>query len=258
MSTPSRQQAGFSLIELMIGLVAGLIVIGAVLAFTVSSVKANSEFTKSTRLMQELRNVDDYIVDELKRAGYDEAAMDYVASSSATAVSPFSPIYVDTTAGANCVIYAYDREPGTPGTIDLGSGEIRGIRRVSINGVGVIEVGESKTGVTPDCDGASPDYTSYPVGCNSGSGWCALSDPKVVNISTFTIDDTAVAGASHGGQTIPGSATSMPLRLREFRIVLTGVLVADSTITRSVNSNVKVRSDCLRNDISDCNLEPAP
>lgn len=257
MSRSPRLSAGFSLVELMIALVAGLVVIGAVLAFTVSSVKANSEFTRSTRLMQELRNVDDYIVDELKRAGYDEDAMGYVASNSATAVSPFSPIYVDATAGANCVIYAYDREPGTPGSIDLDSGEIRAIRRVTVNGVGVIEVSESKTGVTPACDGAGPDYTSYPVGCNSATGWCALSDPKVVNIGTFTVSDAAVANTSHGGHTIPGGVGNMPLRLREFRVLLAGSLVADASITRSIDTNVKVRSDCLRNDISDCNLAPA-
>ena len=258
MSSSPRAASGFSLVEMMIALVAGLIVMGAVLAFTVSSVKANSEFTRSTRLMQELRNVDDYIVDELKRAGYDEDAMGYVASNSATDVSPFSPIYVDTTAGANCVIYAYDREPGNPGVIDGGSGEIRAIRRVTINGVGVIEVAESTATITPRCDTSGPDYTSYPVGCNGATGWCALSDPKVVNIGTFTLDGTGVAGASHGGQTIPGGVGNMPLRLREFRVVLGGSLVTDASITRSIDSNVKVRSDCLRNDISDCNLAPAP
>jgi Tfp pilus assembly protein PilW len=245
----------------MIALVAGLIVIGAVLAFTVSSVKANSEFTKSTRLTQELRNVNDYLVDELKRAGYDEGSMDYVASNSATMASPFSPIHVDTTAGSNCVIYAYDREPGTPGAIDLGNGEIRAMRRstTTLDGrtIGVIEIAESDTSA-PSCTGAGPDYSNYPTECNSTSHWCALSDPRVVDIQTFTVTSAAIADTSHGIQDISGSTGFMPLRIREYRLLLTGALVSDSTISRSVDSNVKVRSDCLRANIADCALAPTP
>lgn len=262
MSRFSRNAGGFSLVELMVALVAGMIVVGAVLAFTVSSVKANSEFTKSTRLTQELRNVNDHLLDELKRAGYDENAMNYVASNSATAASPFSPVYLDKTAGANCVKYAYDREPGNPGGIDLGNGEIRAMRRAiaTIGGrdIGVIEVAESSATVNPSCTGAQPDYSAYPTSCNSASGWCPLSDPRVIDIQSFTVDDAAVAGVSHGIQDIPASTGFMPLRIREYRLRLTGALVADSTIARSVESNVKIRSDCLRANAADCALEPTP
>jgi type II secretory pathway pseudopilin PulG len=256
------RQTGFSLVELMVSLVAGLIVVGSVLAFTVSSVRANSEFTKSTKLTQELRNVNDHLVDELRRAGYDEGAMDYVASNSSTVVSPFAPIYLDETVDANCVKYAYDREPGNPGIIDLGSGEIRAMRRAiaTIGGrnIGVIEVAESSATVNPSCDGAQPDYSAYPPACNTSSGWCPLSDPRVLDVQTFTVDDTAVAGVSHGIQEIPASTGFMPLRIREYRLNLTGTLVSDGTISRSVQSNVKVRSDCLRANANDCALAPTP
>src|SRR5688572_15130429 len=166
-----RASTGFSLVELMVSLVAGMIVVGAVLTFTVSSVRANSEYVKSTRLTQELRNISDLITGELKRAGYDEDAMRYVANPSSTAASKFAPILVDTTAGQNCVIYAYDRKPGNPGVIDLDNAEIRAIRRSTTGGVGVIEVAESATGVTPTCGGAGPDYSQYPATCNAASGW---------------------------------------------------------------------------------------
>ncbi|GAB3103451.1 hypothetical protein GCM10027159_30440 [Lysobacter terrae] len=256
------RQTGFSLVELMVSLVAGMIVVGAVLAFTVSSVRANSEFTRSTKLTQELRNVNDHLVDELRRAGYDENAMDYVASNSSTDVSPFAPIYLEKTAGANCIKYAYDREPGTPGAIDQANSEIRAIRRAiaTIGGrnIGVIEVAESTATVNPSCDGAQPDYSAYPPTCNTASGWCPLSDPRVLDVQTFTIDDTAAAGVSHGIQEIAASTGFMPLRIREYRLNLTGVLVSDSTISRSVQSNVKVRSDCLRADANDCALAPTP
>ena len=143
--------AGFSLVELMVVLVVGMIVAGAVLAFTVSSVRANSEYVRAARLTQELRSINQHVVGELRRAGYDESAMDYVSSSSATEFSQFSPILVDNDdAAANCIIYAYDRQPGTPGSIDLDNQEVRGIRRPTVP----VRTIPSIRWVAPAADGA--------------------------------------------------------------------------------------------------------
>jgi len=233
-----------------------------VLAFTVSSVSANSDFVRSAKLMQELRNVSSFITDELKRAGYDEAAMDYVANPSSTAVSRFAPILVDTTAAtAHCIIYAYDRNAGTPGTIDLAQGEIRGIRRstATVGGqvVGVVEVAESTGAVTPACNGDSPDYAQYPPSCNASSGWCPLSDPRIFNLTAFTVSTTPVTG-SNGYQTIAASSGFKAMQLREMKVVLAGALRSDAEIARRIESNIKVRADCLRANVTSCSVAPAP
>ena len=253
--------AGFSLVELMVALVVGMIVAGAVLAFTVSSVRANSEYVRAARLTQELRSINQHVVGELRRAGYDESAMDYVSSSSATEFSQFSPILVDNDdAAANCIIYAYDRQPGTPGSIDLDNQEVRGIRRATatVGGktVGVIEMGESSGASAPTCDGAGPDYSKYPVGCAS-SGWCALSDPRAVDITAFTIDDEPVGTSSHGLQDITATGYT-PMQIRELRVTLSGQLRDDAGISRTLASHVKVRANCLRALVSNCELSPAP
>lgn len=256
----SHAMAGFSLVEMMVALVAGMVVVGAVLAFTVSSVRANSDYVQSTRLMQELRNVTDYMTVELKRAGYDEKAMKYVANPTSTAVSKFAPMLIDTTAGANCILYGYDRANGNQGDVDLANGELRGIRRktATINGVtvGVIEVAESTSSATPTCAGAQPDYTQYPVDCNTGSGWCPLSDPRTLDVQTFTISTTASGTDSNGVRDVPGGATFSALRMRELQLTLTGNLRSDSSVTRTVRSNVKVRADCLRANVTACNATP--
>ena len=70
MAAYQRQSQGFSLVELMISLAIGLIVVSAVLAFTLSSLTANSEYVQSTRLSQELRNTMDFVSRELRRAGF--------------------------------------------------------------------------------------------------------------------------------------------------------------------------------------------
>jgi Tfp pilus assembly protein PilW len=257
----SKAMSGFSLVEMMVALVAGMVVVGAVLAFTVSSVRANSDYVQSTRLMQELRNVTDYMTVELKRAGYDESAMVYVANPTSTAVSKFAPMKIDTTANANCVLYGYDRTGGTQGGVDLANGELRGIRRATatVNGatVGVIEVAESSSTATPDCSGAQPDYSQYPVDCNTGSGWCPLSDPRALDVQTFTVNTTPGAD-TNGVHSIAGGATFNALQQRELQLTVTGNLRSDASVTRTVRTNVKVRADCLRANIAGCNAAPAP
>src|SRR5574343_746875 len=248
-----KHTRGLSLVELMIALAIGLIVVGAVLAFTLSSLTANSEYVQSTRLSQELRNSMDFVSRELRRAGYDQSQAAFVAASSVNApvVSRFSRIYILNAASTNdgdgvddegCVIYAYDRAGGTNGTIDLANGEIRAIRRairtVDGSSVGVVEVAESASGVTPSCTGASPDYSSYPASCSS-AGWCPLSDPRLVDITGFTFD---ISGYIVQAPT----ATSTAVTIREIGIDLQGQLrqSADGAFTRGIRSTVKVRADC--------------
>ena len=60
--------AGFTLIEMMVAIVLGLLVVGAVLAFIVSLVRANSETVLSTRLNQEMRATMALISNDVRRA----------------------------------------------------------------------------------------------------------------------------------------------------------------------------------------------
>jgi len=244
---------GFSLIELMMALVAGLIVSYAVLAFTMSSMKNNGEYVQSTQLTQELRNTLDMATRELKRAGYDENALSHMAAGDA---SPFSPMLIS---GANtdssCLIYGYDRNLGTPGAVDVNRGEVRGLRRVIVGGVGIVEFAVSANGTRPLCnDDTSAGYASYPPSCTGV--WCPLSDPKRVTVTAFRVAPTI--------QTT-GTGTAQ-VRLREFKITLSGRRVGDngtnylnntdSSYTRTVVSTVKVRSECARPIITQCDVSP--
>jgi prepilin peptidase dependent protein B len=255
-----KKSLGFSMIELMIAMAIGLVVIGSVLAFTLSSLNTNTEYVQATRLSQELRNSLDFVSRELRRAGYDQNVGSYTArySLSNLVTSPFARIFTtndadgDGTDGDGCVIYAYDRSGGTGGTVDLARGEIRALRLATRNvdglDVGVLEVAESATGVTPECDGSSPDYGNYPATC-SNDGWCSLSDPRVLNLTAFNLDTTLIIQ--------PGTAVSVPQTMREIGVELQGQLrrSEDGTVTRGIRSDVKVRADCLEAS-ANCALAP--
>jgi len=70
MTPPGNVQRGFSLIELMVALVVGLIVSGAAIGFVVAVAKSNSENIQVTRLTQELRSVSEVITKEIRRARF--------------------------------------------------------------------------------------------------------------------------------------------------------------------------------------------
>jgi prepilin-type N-terminal cleavage/methylation domain-containing protein len=245
----AARQSGFSLIELMIALVAGLIVSAALVAFTMSSFRSNGEYVLSTRLTQELRNSLDLVMRDLRRAGYDEGALGRLAQGT---MSPFSPMLVE----ADCVVYAYDRDTANDpalyhdGEIDLANGEVRALRRVDVdyNGsnVGVIEYAVSTDGLKPDCDGDTADYDQFPPQCNDASNWCALSDPAILNITEFALADNS---------TTVGIAPTQVV-LRDIGVTISGQLASSTEFTRTVKSTVRVRSDCFNETITECNAIP--
>jgi prepilin-type N-terminal cleavage/methylation domain-containing protein len=232
MRSHSRHSSGFSLVELMVAVTAGLIVSAAVVAFTMASFKSNGEYVQSTRLTQELRNTLDLVTRDLRRAGYDENALQHMSTGTA---SPFAKLLLTNT----CVIYAYDRTGGTQGTVDVGRGEVRGLRVATrtINGrnVGVIEYAESSGTTRPTCAGASPDYTVFPPTCSS-STWCSLSDPSVVDITAFLLTDR---------RTVVGGAVGERMQVRDIDVDMTGRLTGTTAYTRNVHGSVRVRADCF-------------
>lgn len=256
-------QGGFSLIELMIALVAGLVVSYAVLAFSMASFKSNGEYVQSTRLTQGLRDTLDFTTRELRRAGYDENSLSYLAAGTN---SPFSPMIIANSGLANsCVIYAYDRAGGAVGKVERARGEIRGLRRVvrTVNGrsVGVVEYAQSIGGLTPAAPSCAFDSTSHyasnPSTCADTSEWCALTDPTLLNITEFKLTDnwTTVGDVDPFRVGVRNVAISVKGRLAgdDGTSYLNGV---DTTYQRGLVSSVKVRSECQKASVASCNAAP--
>ena len=135
--------AGFTLIELMVALVVGLVVIGAVLALIVSIMRANQQTIQATRLTQELRATAELINNEVRRArGVD----DPLSVAKLAAGNPFK----DVTVGASCILYAYEGGVG---------GNFRAIR---LDG-GKVVVVSAATRAAAGCGTGGVDLTSENV-----------------------------------------------------------------------------------------------
>jgi type II secretory pathway pseudopilin PulG len=265
MTVHAARKRGFSLVEMMVAIVAGMIVSLAVITFMMSSMRSNGEYVQSTRLTQELRNTLDLIARDVSRAGYNDDALSYVSLPN---TSPFAPIFIKDTGSAvtpgtsstyanadtdGCILYAYDRThpngataaAGTAGAVDVANGELRGMRRVVVNGVGVIEYAESSVGVTPACGGATGGYLTNPATCNATSGWCPLSDPTRVDVTRFMVIDK-------------GNDVATSMRVRDIGLFLEGRPVNVADYLRAISSDVKIRADCVAPTTSDCRVAPGP
>jgi type II secretory pathway component PulJ len=97
--TPAQ---GFGLVELMVALVAGLVVVGAVLALVVAIMKSNRQTLQTTRLNQELRATLAVIANDLRRA---RSVADPLTTAAAINGNPYRAV---STATGSCAIYAYD------------------------------------------------------------------------------------------------------------------------------------------------------
>lgn len=98
---------GFSLVELMVAMVAGLILVAAVTTLFVTTLRANSTAMKVSRLNQEVQAITDMIARDIQRAGYDASA----ATSSRLVSGAVHPFYFDANTDLyqnKCIFVQYD------------------------------------------------------------------------------------------------------------------------------------------------------
>jgi len=115
----ARRSGGFSLVELMVALVVGLIVVGAVLALITAIMKSNRETLQSTRLNQELRATMAVIAGDLRRS---RGVGDPLTIATSAGGNPYKVIDTST---AGCAVYAYDGAPdGDCRAISVGTGAV--------------------------------------------------------------------------------------------------------------------------------------
>jgi prepilin-type N-terminal cleavage/methylation domain-containing protein len=224
MLTVSRKRSdvsGFTLVELMVALVVGLIVIGAVLALVVSIMKSNRQTIQATRLNQELRATIAVIANDLRRA---RGVADPLTEAKLAVGERYARSINYSTAG--CVRYAYAGAVG---------GECHAIMRATTGAdANRIFLAASAPVVTPASAGPPP--TTKSVTCNltcptAGSGTKLGSDQVVITALTFT----PMSPATPTAETV-----------RSFDVTITGHLADQdlqvSGITRTITQSVQIRS----------------
>ncbi len=108
-----RGSAGFSLVELMVGIAVGLVVLVGLSSVYVNSVRGGRTTTAANQLNQEMRALMDIMVNDLRRAGY------WARRPRAWQTPSWRLTTQPAINGGNCILYSYDATfagitPGVP------------------------------------------------------------------------------------------------------------------------------------------------
>lgn len=225
------RQKGFSLVELMIAIVIGLIVAGAGISLLVNTADTDFDALKITRLNQELRAVMNLMVRDIRRAGYNAGVGNLIAAGA------WNPFIRDTggnllfslsdinnvdsnTATKDCIIFAYDANNNG---VDDGNSERFGYRLMAS------AVNTSWNTVKARQNGALCSSTS-------NSDWTPLSDDSTIEIRALTFTPRSSRAGS-----------SNTLIICSIDISLTGrygnLPGYDPTVERTINETVKLRNE---------------
>lgn len=239
-----KKQSGFTLIEIMIALVLGLIVLSATIGIYVSTVKGSTDTINSARLNHDLESVMSLMVNDLRRAGYWGGA---IAGADSTA-NPFTSETTNVTniqlrnlaapttalaagASGNCILYTYDAD----GVGGVAANEYYGFR---LNG-STINIRFTGTAAAPaSC--TNGDWEENIAGDQITITALTFSTAyKCLNVTTATSYNTPCAEVTAANLATGAKASES----RQLTIVLTGRLANDTTVTKTLTNTVKVRTD---------------
>lgn len=255
-----KKQTGFTLIEIMIALLIGLIVIGATINIYIATVGSSSNIIKSARLNHDLEAVMTLMVNDIKRAGYWGGAIVEADSRD----NPFTAATANIQIPANtCILYSYDANSSgalTPTVLtdDVDADEYYGFKFTN-NSIQMRKTGTT----TADCtdgtweefiDGRQLRITNLQFSVVPVAGILPATS-RCLNVT----NDNAAADAPTPSGTPPlicaenlASVPPFPIatgdNLAEKRVIniqLTGQLKNEAAVTKTLNATVTVRNSRL-------------
>ena len=214
------KQSGVTLVEALIGLALSLIVVTSMVGLMSNSLGSASKIIQMTQLSDDLRNTMSMVTRDMRRANYNANAYQCYANSDCGVDGTTNQSGIVTISG-DCLLYNIDRDQNGDGSTD-GAG---GFRRSTSGTTGFIEMWVG--GASPACTGTHAD-------------WIALTDPDFVDVAAFTITNNPITGSivEEGGGILNQTTN-------QIAVVISGELLLDRNITRTIQDTIKVRNDYI-------------
>jgi prepilin peptidase dependent protein B len=220
-STPTRRSiAGLSLIEMLVGITISLFILAVAAGTFVTNISNTRKLLLEARVNQELRTAMDVIARDLRRGAYWGNSLNGtlpIGTTLATQANPYSAVAATGTTQIN---YAYTRDATENDALDA-SAEQFGIKL---------------------------DTTTHALQMLIGGSWQALTNSDVVTIADdgFTITPTETAIDIRRSCATTCSATTCPrVMVRTYDVSLTGVSKSDAGVSRTLQTQVRVRNDAV-------------
>lgn len=220
--TAARRSRGLSLVELLVAVGLGLVVMAGVLGMVASSLRANSDSIKTTRLNQEMRAALDLMVRDIRRAGYRN---NYTVNIGSVATGGVFDNTVRLFDNGGRIQFQYDLDDD--GTLETDT-ESFGFRLES----GAIRFTNNALATTPV--------------------WQALTDPDMITVTALSFcleppepsNPCPTTAPAASKVTLTGSAQ---VSVFEVRITLRAQLKNDAATARQLTETVRVRNDRFDN-----------
>lgn len=257
------RQGGFSLVELMVGMVVGLLVIAGAGTVYISTLRGSTESIQMTKVNQELRSIMAVMTSDIRRTGYwsgvapGTPGVPPPANPFSTAGATSLTIHDFDTGTANCIMYAYDatyRGTSTPGVLE--NTDVFGFR---LNGTDIqMPTALPAPPATTDCTAgtwqtANDDRTMEitELSFNTFGSQCSNSSRPDLAPWRVTDVDAVVAACDCTDVTIcpafpaadPPVSGDVLVEMPQINITLSGRHLADNTVTMALTEQVKVRNN---------------
>ncbi len=199
---------GFNLVELMVAMVAGLLLVAAVISLFATILKANHTAMQTSRLNQEIQLLTDMMARDIQRAGYDASATQFLGAPSGSR----SSFYFDT---------ALD----LMGETATGSGLYTCIR---------VRYDNDDNGVLNADDSLVYSYSSGDKGIKQGPGGTTCGNGSLISTDN-TIEITNLTF-----RLLPSSQAS---GARAIQLAVSGRFKSAPTLTLNLQRDIKLRND---------------
>jgi Tfp pilus assembly protein PilW len=226
-----KRQAGYTLMETMVALALSLLVTTAMVVLMANSLGTATRVINMSQLSDELRNTMSMMTRDVRRANYSANSIFCYGHSQCgfAGGNALQTGDIQINADNNCFSFTLDRGFNGNATDDA----VGAFRLVPSGGVGVIEMWTGAAGTSPNC-------ASDP----GAAGWVEITDPSVVNITTFDVnDDGSLVKEISESKTV-----TFDSRQREIQLTLEGQLVLEEdrgnvVVLRRLEDTIYVRND---------------
>lgn len=207
-------QRGMTLVELLVGIALGLFIVAGAATLFVNHLGNSRRLLLEARLNQDLRAAADLITRDLRRAGYWGNALQGTVATGASSTTTPNP-YAAVSASSGSITYDFSRDATENNmrdanerfAFDVSAGTIR----MTINGAAQ-----------------------------------AITDPGTVTITGFTIAPTeAVVDIRDSCASACVGAGCPTITVRQYRVTIAGRATRDATVTRTLQTSVRVRNDAF-------------
>lgn len=204
----------FTLIELLVVLIVSSLLLSGLISMYLASAKKYQQSSRIAQLDQTLQAAISLMASDIERAGFWKNASSDAGLHANN--NPFMQNDITINASGNCILLTYDKDgSGTFPSIGSGSDDKRyGFRLVNTT------LQARPSGADYDCSAAT-------------NNWSNLTDPNLISITQLSFSPNHKTITVNGGSII----------VRTVIISLTGQLVSDPSVTKTMSRQVRVRND---------------